>query len=595
MRSYCIGIILLFSLTQGCTTETRRSAIGFSEPANPETTDQSAWDLVNKGFSGGFGNLDIRYSRDQPPGGTLTKAWSGTGWRGERLHAQFLAWNSGKEEQISWQCSDLVNEMGQIIPASAIQTRPVRYVLSDEFLTGCGDREKDTIPVHLVGDILETADSLTIPGQKTRPLWLTINIPPNAGAGYYKGHFLIRISNDSIYNYDMEIHVQNHLLPPPGDWTFHLDLWQNPFAVARFHDLPLWSDEHWRALEKQLILLADAGQKCITTTIIETPWGGQTYDPFGSMIGWIRNSSGKWEFDYSIFDQYVQMALDCGIKKQINCYAMVPWGNKVQYFDEDSSGFVIVEVVPGTKAYEVLWRPFLYDFRAHLDEMGWLDITTLALDERGMQEMQELIRFLKATAPEFKITLAGHYFEDLNEHIYDFSYNWRHISEDTQARIRERREAGQCTTFYVACGNPRPNTFTFSPPAEATWIGWFAAAMGFDGFLRWAYNSWVENPLMDTRFRTWPAGDTYLVYPGPRSSIRFERLREGIQDYEKIRILMEPVHQNPELYQIPDSLDMTQYLATFTTEALDNQPASAMVQTGKKILTALSQLFESEK
>jgi hypothetical protein len=47
----------------------------------------------------------------------------------------------------------------------------------------------------------------------------------------------------------------------------------------------------------------------------------------------------------------------------------------------------------------------------------------------------------------------------------------------------------------------------------------------------------VENPLTDSRFRTWPAGDTYMVYPDARSSIRFERLIEGIQDAEKIRVL----------------------------------------------------------
>lgn len=60
-----------------------------------------------------------------------------------------------------------------------------------------------------------------------------------------------------------------------------------------------------------------------------------------------------------------------------------------------------------------------------------------------------------------------------------------------------------------------------------------------DGYLRWAYNSWVEQPLQDSRFRTWAAGDTYLVYPGCRSSIRFERLIEGIQQCEKIFILKE--------------------------------------------------------
>jgi len=62
-------------------------------------------------------------------------------------------------------------------------------------------------------------------------------------------------------------------------------------------------------------------------------------------------------------------------------------------------------------------------------------------------------------------------------------------------------------------------------------------ATGFDGVLRWAFNSWVERPLEDSRFRRWPAGDTYVVYPQARSSIRYERMVEGIQDYEKIKIV----------------------------------------------------------
>ena len=73
---------------------------------------------------------------------------------------------------------------------------------------------------------------------------------------------------------------------------------------------------------------------------------------------------------------------------------------------------------------------------------------------------------------------------------------------------------------------PVPNTFTFSPPAESEWLPLFASANGLDGFLRWAYHSWVENPLVSTDFTSWPSGDCFLVYPGDRSSIRFERLRE---------------------------------------------------------------------
>ena len=56
----------------------------------------------------------------------------------------------------------------------------------------------------------------------------------------------------------------------------------------------------------------------------------------------------------------------------------------------------------------------------------------------------------------------------------------------------------------------------------------------YDGYLRWSYNSWTRDPLRDSRFRTWAAGDTYCMYPGPRSSIRFERLIQGLQICEQI-------------------------------------------------------------
>ena len=48
-------------------------------------------------------------------------------------------------------------------------------------------------------------------------------------------------------------------------------------------------------------MLADAGQKYITTSIIQHPWNAQTYDPYSTMIKWIKSSDGRWEFDYSLF------------------------------------------------------------------------------------------------------------------------------------------------------------------------------------------------------------------------------------------------------------------------------------------------------
>ena len=100
-----------------------------------------------------------------------------------------------------------------------------------------------------------------------------------------------------------------------------------------------------------------------------------------------------------------------------------------------------------------------------------------------------------------------------------------------------RRENNQNTTFYVCCGPHFPNTFTWSQPYEAEMLGWLNVTYDYDGMLRWAYNSWPSDPQMDSRFGSWPAGDTYLTYPQCRSSLRFERLIDGIESAEKVRRL----------------------------------------------------------
>jgi len=102
-----------------------------------------------------------------------------------------------------------------------------------------------------------------------------------------------------------------------------------------------------------------------------------------------------------------------------------------------------------------------------------------------------------------------------------------------------------------------------------------------DGFLRWAFNSWTKDPLKDTRFISWPAGDTYQVYPGPLTSIRFEKLIEGIQDFEKINALRNQYKRNKQF----DKLNkLESALKTFKIESLAKQTASQMVEKYKGLI-----------
>ena len=58
----------------------------------------------------------------------------------------------------------------------------------------------------------------------------------------------------------------------------------------------------------------------------------------------------------------------------------------------------------------------------------------------------------------------------------------------------------------------------------------------FDGFLRWAYTLWNDNPRNDARYSLFEAGDCYFVYPGayggPLLSLRYKNLLRGMVDYD---------------------------------------------------------------
>src|SRR5699024_8601706 len=379
--------------------------------------------------------------------------------------------------------------------------------------------------------------------------------------------------------------VSTQTLPPPEQWAFHLDLWQNPFAVARYHDVPLWSEQHWALLEPLLEMLANAGQKSITVSVVDSAWGGQTYDAFETMIKWTHQADGSWSYDYSIFDRWVSFAQKAGIDEQINIYSMIPWGNEFRYFDEEEDAYVTMKLEPGTEEYNTHWRPFLKDFAKHLKEKGWFEKTNIAMDERPMEAMKGALGLIQQVEPGFRVALAINYHEEIASDIYDLSVT---LSQDIPDQVvRKRNESNKITTFYTSCAHEKPNTFTFSKPAYATWYAWYAAAHNLSGYLRWAYNSWVRDPLKDSRFRTWPAGDTYLVYPGARSSIRFERLREGIQDFEKIRILKENIRRQdtPESKQQLQRLQ--EMLDNFRVDQLDRKGAGEMIRQGREVLRTI--------
>lgn len=360
---------------------------------------------------------------------------------------------------------------------------------------------------------------------------LSVTAPADAAPGVY-------------YAGDVKITVIDRVLPPAKDWKYYLDIWQHPWAVSRYNDVEPFSPAHYAAMKPLWEMLADAGCKALTVTLLDRPWNHQCYDAYGTMIRHIKMKDGSWKFDYRILDEYVAFGRECGLGPDIACYTMCPWDYEVSWEDEEGARHA-VKAVPGTDEFKEYWGAFLVDFAKHMKEKGWFKDTYIGIDERSPEDVRNIITFINEKAPGFKVFLAGNRApsEFKGMRIDHSCFGLGHLNDALIAEAADRRRQGMYTTFYICCGPSHPNTMCHNEIEEAFWVGAYPAMIGLDGVLRWAWNSWPQDPMNDASYTGigwgWRAGDTYLVYPNGSPSLRFLELRNGIVAAEKIRILRE--------------------------------------------------------
>lgn len=562
----------------------------FDKPVNKD-----AWLKQKKGLNAAFGSTDVSYMRSEVPAlNTQSLKLEETVWKGERLNAQVLVWSPDTLEQVRLTVSDLKSGNGRTISKDNISLQMVRYVLSN-YPYGAADAKCDvpeTDTAYLMPDRFENFERFALPGNSIRPVWVTINIPEDAAEGSYDGTVLVSGKKQDI-SLPIRVNVQKQVLPKPSEWKYRLDLWQNPWVVAWYYNVEPWSDEHKTLLKKHLKIYADAGGAYITTYAVHSPWSDNSYMIEGTMIDWLKKRDGSWKFDYNIFDQYVELAMECGVNRAITIYTPVPWGHRFRYMDEKTGNYVYEEWSPESEDFKKFWKIFLDDLKAHLKQKGWLDKTYLGINENPLNITIAAAKFIKEHSKDWRITYAGDWHPELTSLLDDYSPIIN--SEPSRKELQERKAKGFTTTFYVCCTPPKPNNFVFSPPIEGRYISWYAAAYGYDGFLRWAYDAWPADPMRDARHTIWPAGDCFMVYPGGNSSIRYEKMREGIVDYEKIRILKEKASasSNPKVKQLLKELNA--HLETlidnpdYSKRDYSLKKITFSVDRGKELLKKLSE------
>lgn len=344
---------------------------------------------------------------------------------------------------------------------------------------------------------------------------------------------------------------------------FDIQLWQYPYSSAEFYGVKPFSDEHIDILKKHLKPYKELGGDAVVASICEDAWGGQTYSKeeikFPSMIKWTLEEEMK--YDFTDFDKWIDLTQEIGLgQRRIILYGMAPWHQSFTYYKD---GELIKEKYDVKSIeYKERWLHFISHLYKHLREKNIEKKVFIGIDEQGFNdEIFEIIELAsKEIGIDIKVSAAINDFENTKKYGKYIDYASVAFIEYDKGRDKfinfrnERKENNQTTTMY-SCTGHKPGNFVLSHYGET----YFTVVQSFvtDGFLRWAYDAWVENPLVDATHEFFEPGDCFLVYPytnetkEPNISIRYLKIKEAIYDGYKLRSLF----TQKELYDFFKTLD----------------------------------------
>ena len=402
------------------------------------------------------------------------------------------------------------------------------------------------------------------PNQPTA-VWVEIRVPEDATPGDYT--VTAKLYGARYFEDEREIacvtlplRVMDFTLPRPSERKIFLDLWQHNSNIARKHDVPLWSDAHFAVMEKYVKTLANLGQRSITVCVSEIPWSGQNcieYQEFGgnlfefSMVRITRRKDGTFDYDLSIVQRYIDLCTAAGFSGDIELFGLVNlWNNpllmpkklceeypeaiRIRYIDEADGCLKYMRNFEDIVAY-------VQYLEAYFKRTGQIARVRVAADEPANVDLyRESLDLLQKITPAFRLKTAINHVEFIGEfgdRIDDFVPHLRSALKgfDTLTHYREKYPEKRFL-WYVCTGCIVPNTFLRSPLTESRMIGTITSAFRFDGFLRWNYTVWPNDPRREIRESRWEAGDTNFVYPANNGdvllSLRYKNLQRGLADHE---------------------------------------------------------------
>lgn len=490
-----------------------------------------------------------------------------SGWRGQKAAVQlvYTAHNGAPNMPVQQYYAEITGAPG------AVRMRPVELIPVN---LPCYENSDDDYISKIPGlfpDLLaEPGEVLLLPlPRQYRSLWLTFDIPEDAAAGDYEitvrtlpcrskkqpdGTVFRDIdAENQIFELPFTLHVGKADLPPQSllhtEW-FHTD------CLSTWYKVPVFSEEYWRITENFIRAAAEHGVNMLLTPVftppIDTPVGKER--PTVQLVD-MALQGDTWQFGFEKLERWVFLCQRNGITHLEMPHLFTQWGavatpKIVATVDGEEKRVFGWDVSAGSRKYRAFLEQFLSALRRKLEELGYDNdhVYYHISDEPSPEHMDAFHTALKQTAG---LLDDCHVFDALTN--FEF-YRTGLVKSPVVANafIQPFFDAHVPNLWVYYCcvqGDLVPNRFFAMPSYRNRIMGVLMYLYDTAGFLQWGFNfynaKYSIHPIDPFRCADgdcgYPAGDPFLVYPGPEgqplSSIRAEVQDDALLDLRALRLL----------------------------------------------------------
>jgi hypothetical protein len=438
-------------------------------------------------------------------------------------------------DQLRAVCSELKHKSsGKILPPA--QVRYVDYVPVTRNSWQTPPEQLIITAPAWVPDVLCRTDGVPVWQNHTRPIWLTFHVPPGAQAGIYSGQVTI-FANDQQWAVPVTLRIHNTTVP--AEKTLKVTNWVDLDAMARWNGCRFFDDRFWEFARLYAENMAAHRQNMILIPL---------YDFYKSAsLVEIAADGENLKFDFSNFDRWAQIFLDAGFTYLEGSH--LGWIDQTISIRQVRDGKLVHEKVladnPQAQRYLSQFLPAL---QSHLEKKGWIDIYYQHIWDEPEDAHKKLynktMTLLHQVAPKIKTIEATHSADIEPPTIMVPLLSQLADKHDFYKKLQDK---GQEVWFYTACvpNGSYANRFLDLHLLKVRYLHWLNFKYNAPGFLEWGYNWWGPlSPYSDIyttgSLGPLPPGDSYVVYPTPAGlwdSIRWETERDGIEDYELLKLL----------------------------------------------------------